>query len=238
MRETGDPVETEGVRRARARAAAADLVLWVADASAGERGAGPSEVGEAPGPSAVEVAGQSSLGGHAPAIWLVRNKIDLLQVAEGEGESADRDTSRNERGDQVSERSELGNHTNTSLIDLVNGRLKHSSEHKFSESEAIFKISAVSGEGFDALLLALTRRAEVFFLTGAESALVTRERHRRALQDTLSALRRALVPELSAREDLLAEELRLAAHALGRLTGRVDVEDILDVIFRDFCIGK
>ena len=40
------------------------------------------------------------------------------------------------------------------------------------------------------------------------------------------------------REDIIAEELRLAARALGRLTGRVDVEDILDVIFRDFCIGK
>jgi len=85
--------------------------------------------------------------------------------------------------------------------------------------------------------LALMHQAEAF-LAGAESALITRERHRRALQDTLTALRRALVPELAAREDLLAEELRLAAHALGRLTGRVDVEDILDVIFRDFCIGK
>jgi tRNA modification GTPase len=41
-----------------------------------------------------------------------------------------------------------------------------------------------------------------------------------------------------AREELIAEELRMAATALGRLTGRVDVEDILDVIFRDFCIGK
>ena len=40
------------------------------------------------------------------------------------------------------------------------------------------------------------------------------------------------------REEIIAEELRLAAQALGRLTGRVDVEDILDVIFRDFCIGK
>jgi tRNA modification GTPase len=68
--------------------------------------------------------------------------------------------------------------------------------------------------------------------------LVTRERHRLALQDTWAALRRALAPGLSGREDLLAEELRLAARALGRLTGRVDVDDILDVIFRDFCIGK
>jgi tRNA modification GTPase len=42
----------------------------------------------------------------------------------------------------------------------------------------------------------------------------------------------------SGREELIAEELRSAATTLGRLTGRVDVEDILDVIFRDFCIGK
>jgi tRNA modification GTPase len=43
---------------------------------------------------------------------------------------------------------------------------------------------------------------------------------------------------MAGHEDLLAEELRTAARTLGRLTGRVDVEDILDVIFRDFCIGK
>jgi tRNA modification GTPase len=57
-----------------------------------------------------------------------------------------------------------------------------------------------------------------------------------ALEDT-AALRRALRAIWLA-EELLAEELRIAARALGRLTGRVDVEDILDVIFRDFCIGK
>ena len=54
----------------------------------------------------------------------------------------------------------------------------------------------------------------------------------------MAALGRALSPAVAGREDLLAEELRTAARALGRLTGRVDVEDILDVIFRDFCIGK
>ena len=75
-------------------------------------------------------------------------------------------------------------------------------------------------------------------MAGAESALVTRERHRHALQDTEAALRRALKPEIADREDLIAEELRLATRALSRLTGRVDVEDVLDVIFRDFCIGK
>ncbi len=47
-----------------------------------------------------------------------------------------------------------------------------------------------------------------------------------------------MAPGLATNEDLLAEELRSAATALGRLLGRVDVEDVLDVIFRDFCIGK
>ena len=73
---------------------------------------------------------------------------------------------------------------------------------------------------------------------GAEPALVSRERHRHALEDAQTALDRALAEGPAGREDIIAEELRLAARALGRLTGRVDVEDILDVIFRDFCIGK
>jgi tRNA modification GTPase len=71
-----------------------------------------------------------------------------------------------------------------------------------------------------------------------EPALVTRERHRHALKETTKALRRALAEGQSGRAEIIAEELRLASRALGRLTGRIDVEDILDVIFRDFCIGK
>ena len=82
----------------------------------------------------------------------------------------------------------------------------------------------------------LTAHAATYL--GGESALVTRERHRRALRDVLAALERARSKKVAGHEDLLAEELRLAAQALGRLTGRVDVEDILDLIFRDFCIGK
>jgi tRNA modification GTPase len=86
-------------------------------------------------------------------------------------------------------------------------------------------------------LAQLARYAEGF-LAGAEQAVVTRERHRRALEEVLAALRRAQGGEDLLAQELLAEELRIAARALGRLTGRVDVEDILDVIFRDFCIGK
>ena len=70
-----------------------------------------------------------------------------------------------------------------------------------------------------------------------EPSLVTRARHRQALGETVDALDRALAVA-AGRDEVVAEELRLAARALGRLTGRVDVDDILDVIFRDFCIGK
>jgi tRNA modification GTPase len=69
------------------------------------------------------------------------------------------------------------------------------------------------------------------------SVLITRARHRHLLESCRQALGRMLAERVG-REDIIAEELRLAAHDLGRLTGRVDVEDVLDVIFRDFCIGK
>ncbi len=103
------------------------------------------------------------------------------------------------------------------------------------ESRKSFEISALTGLGLDGLVAELTRFASEFFFTG-ESALVTRERHRAALTQTAQALRRAV--GLQGPEELIAEELRAGAQALGRLTGRIDVEDVLDVIFRDFCIGK
>ena len=64
---------------------------------------------------------------------------------------------------------------------------------------------------------------------------ITRARHRYALQDCVRGLKRAC----DAKEpELMAEDIRLAAGCLGRITGKVDVEDLLDVIFSDFCIGK
>ena len=81
--------------------------------------------------------------------------------------------------------------------------------------------------------------SEVQSALGGEGALITRERHRQALRDTVAAIGRAAAAQRNNDTvELVAEELRLAARALGRLSGRVDVEDILDVIFRDFCIGK
>jgi tRNA modification GTPase len=108
--------------------------------------------------------------------------------------------------------------------------------NEFKPSDIVFHISAMTGQGLNHFISVLTKFAEEFF--GQEPALISRERHRRALQSTLAALDRALAEGAASREDIVAEELRLAASSLGRLTGRVDVEDILDVIFRDFCIGK
>ena len=89
----------------------------------------------------------------------------------------------------------------------------------------------------DRLVSALAQHAADTFSAG-EPVLVTRRRHRNTLREAADALGRALALGANASEELVAEELRLAGRALGRLTGRVDVEDILDVIFRDFCIGK
>jgi tRNA modification GTPase len=218
IRETDDPVELEGVRRARARASAADVVLWVVDAS------NPADA-PAPSPSFEGLA--SAADRPAPLVWVVRNKIDLCHG----------NKRKNEPSEQVYRSSEPTVQTNEVLTNTVNKRLKERTEFEFNLSEFEFVLSALSGDGFDALLAKLQQRAGDY-LAGAESALVTRARHRQVLTDALAAVRRVLARDLATKEDLLAEELRTAALALERLLGRVDVEDILDVIFRDFCIGK
>ncbi|HZP70076.1 MAG TPA: tRNA uridine-5-carboxymethylaminomethyl(34) synthesis GTPase MnmE [Pseudolabrys sp.] len=224
IRETEDPVEREGVLRARERAAGADLILWVMDVDSAKEGGGDEAF--IAGPPAVSGLRQSSTAG-GPIVWRVINKIDLDQGLSQRNEHRLQTKGKNEPVGQVNER----------LKGVVKNRLTGSSETEFNLSERLFAISAKTGEGLDWLLAALGLEAGRF-LAGAENALVTRERHRYALQEALDALRRALTPEVSYREDLLAEELRLAGRALGRLTGRIDVEDVLDVIFRDFCIGK
>jgi tRNA modification GTPase len=174
VRETDDPVEQEGVRRARARAGEADLVLWLVDTE--------HEMARPDG---------------ARPVWMVRNKIDLDA---GKGAAV---------GEPAA--SEISRGTD-------------------------FRISAERGDGVADLVTALLGFARDFFGAG-EDALIGRHRQRELLQQTRVALHRSM-SSISSGEELAAEDLRLAAYALGRLLGRVDVEDILDVIFRDFCIGK
>jgi len=94
-------------------------------------------------------------------------------------------------------------------------------------------IAAPSGEGMDALLARLREAAESLF--GEGDALITRERHRIALIEACEALRRGCEQRET---ELFAEDMRLAARAIGRISGRVDVEDVLDHLFSSFCIGK
>lgn len=101
--------------------------------------------------------------------------------------------------------------------------------------QAVSAVSALTGAGVVALEARLSEAVADRF--GArESPALTRARHRAALEEAEVALRRAGAAGLS--PELVAEDVRLAARSLGRITGRVDVEELLDVIFRDFCIGK
>ncbi len=102
--------------------------------------------------------------------------------------------------------------------------------------EGSFAISAKTGAGFDALLAAL--RAWVEDATAGPPAVVTRLRQERALAEARAALAEAETA-LGAGDPLLgAEALRRADAALGRITGRGGVEDMLDRLFAEFCIGK
>jgi tRNA modification GTPase len=169
LRDSGDVIEQEGLRRALKRAEEAELRLFVFDATQ------PGDAGGAvawPGPDTL----------------LVANKIDL---------AAHRD-------------------------DIPAGALP-----------GPIPVSALTGEGLPALIAALASRISETY--DAAAPVLTRARHREALETAAAALTRSLSAELP---ELRAEDLRLAWRSLGRITGRVDVEDLLDVIFRDFCLGK
>ncbi len=182
LREVADPVEQEGVRRARNAVSDADLVLWVVDAAGFEAGWSPPQ--QDGGPSAQH--------------WVLLNKADLLTPGVAQ--------------------------------ELVSSRAQGLG------GNPLLTISAMTGAGIEELVRSLAGFAERFFTT--EPALVTRERHRVALRDAGAALEGALRLGPRGGEELVAEQIRLATRALERLTGRIGVEDILDVIFRDFCIGK
>ena len=94
-------------------------------------------------------------------------------------------------------------------------------------------VSALTGEGIDRLLTVLGERVTQTYRI--EAPVLTRARHRQALEEAAASLRRSFSAALP---ELRAEDLRLALRSLGRITGAVNVEDLLDVIFRDFCIGK
>jgi tRNA modification GTPase len=97
-------------------------------------------------------------------------------------------------------------------------------------------VSVRTGEGLPELTSRIAALAAECVGTG-EAPVITQARHRRMVEECSAALADFLSGDPLAIE-LRAEDLRRAAHALGRITGRVDVEDVLDQVFRRFCIGK
>ena len=168
IRDTTDAIELEGVRRAMARAEAADLILLL----------------ESAGSASICLPAQPH-----QTLWKIKTKSDLI----------DSDS-------------------------------KQSLRQRDS-----FSISAKTGAGIEELLKRLSEEAKRF---AGEPALVTRERQRVALREAAERISSSLALTKAGQEELFAEELRLAARSLGRITGRVDVEDVLDKIFSSFCIGK
>jgi tRNA modification GTPase len=172
VRETSVAVEQEGIRRTLGRARAADLVLWLNDATA------------------PWTAPPSELHAHDATLLTVTTKLDLVPAGR-------------------------------SLADAP---------------AASYRISVANGAGIDTLVARVA--TEAGRKTGASDApALTQERHRRHL----TTCQTALADFLSASGDgieLRAELLRRAASDLGRLTGRIDAEQVLGQIFGRFCIGK
>ncbi|KAL3155534.1 hypothetical protein ABBQ38_011086 [Trebouxia sp. C0009 RCD-2024] len=99
--------------------------------------------------------------------------------------------------------------------------------------------SCKTGWNMDVLVGALERGVQAVMQSGQESGealVITRARHRQHVEECTSALQR--YEDVYMQLELAAEELRVAARALGRVTGVIDTEDLLDAIFSEFCIGK
>lgn len=131
-------------------------------------------------------------------------------------------------------------------LDLFEGKMRSCGV----DSET-FAISCTTNQGVDTFLSSLTKRALALTsqegessgdlsVDGTEGAVITRARHRRHVEAASNALQRfgVLSGQGYMALDMAAEELRLASSELGRVTGAIDVEDVLDVLFSDFCIGK
>ncbi|MFT9088442.1 MAG: tRNA uridine-5-carboxymethylaminomethyl(34) synthesis GTPase MnmE [Acetobacter okinawensis] len=100
---------------------------------------------------------------------------------------------------------------------------------------AVIPVSLKNGQGLDALRQILEHKVQALTASSTGMPLLTRARHSAGVQDACNSLQRALEQEWP---EVRGEELRLAMRALGRLTGHVGVEELLDAIFGQFCIGK
>ena len=223
IRDSVDPIEQEGVARARRRAGSADLTLWLDDGAGGQ------------------IAGVGS------PVLSVRTKIDLVTdsspVVIGPPPAPPL-----WGRDGVGGRADGGRPVVSAEVDTVakNRRRRRDPppdlHHKGGGAPstgvagAKFAISAKTGAGVDQLLDALAELAEER-MSSREPALLTVERHRYAFQDARDALAATLGPD-AAEWELIAEDLRRAAAAMDRIVGRIGAEEVLGEIFARLCVGK
>ena len=182
LRDSDDPVEQEGVRRAWKEIESADRILLLHDAS---------QIFDAK-----EQALRDSLLQAGPPLTIVLNKIDLIEKSNSKTKESD---------------------VNLELEQLC--------------------VSAQTGEGLEQLKEHLKQC--VGFQSGGEGQFMARRRHLEALTLASQHLEQGVIQlKKFAAGEILAEELRLAQQALGKITGEVTADDLLGEIFSSFCIGK
>jgi tRNA modification GTPase len=194
LRETNDEIEAEGIKRAKAWAGEADLVLAVIDAGSVFAAGAWADFSEASHPT--EIA------------------RSFTEIGQG----------RSDRQTTVFA---------VNKVDLAPG-IKLQMRDVEQGFRTIVYVSARTGYGIDELVQILRAKATDLVEFG-ESAPITRARHRFGVQKAASCLENALAQR---DVELAGEDLRQATRALGEITGAVGVEDVLEVIFREFCIGK
>ena len=214
LRDSDDVVEQEGLRRALQRAEEAEIRLFVFDARC------PDQV-------------QGAAAWPGPDTILVANKVDLLRSPEAARKDVMPGLDPGIHGDSALTKGMDGRDTPGLDTDGPSRAPAGGGHDKSGAPGKALPISALTGEGVEGLLSALGERVSQTYRI--EAPVLTRARHRQSLEDAVLSLRRGLGATLP---ELRAEDLRLALRNLGRITGTVDVEDLLDVIFRDFCIGK
>lgn len=182
-------------------------------------------------------------------VW-VADTAGLREAADAiEAEGIRRALTRAEEADLriwVSDAAEAANVSRETLSTFRNGDLRvlnkadllNGPSPPLAGAEDVFVLSARTGAGFDPLERRLAQIVRDRLETD-EAPLVTRARHRELVEEALAAVERGLEgARIGIGAELVSEDLRLAARALGRITGSIDAEDLLDVIFSQFCVGK
>ena len=122
-----------------------------------------------------------------------------------------------------------------SIVLLNKSDIKDNQDHKFDADTVL--VSVKNNKNIDILIKKIKEKLSKKF-TSNNSALITRERHRVKLNDCLKEIDKFLEKDQNKDIELAAEDLRMATRHLGSIVGKVDVEEILGSIFKDFCIGK